>query len=1235
MSYPRSNSARAHGGYALQAGQPRAYSGGAAAAGAPANGAPHSLASPRMDAATQRRRAEQDRLIHDCYSKYIIDANGRKVPETAYQLHINIKEFSQFPSAPPPANAAAQQLDAVKDRVLVICTKSSGRVLLQKGKYNDIKDTYQIGRTWDLDELRRIARVASSGLVLTLNKDYYWQADDGLERLWKFVRILAVLYGNFVGRYPEITGWSLSELKLPPTPPRMAGAAAGGGGGGADRGAAAQPARGIVLNEPIANPELLKSRSLKRRNLPNPVLPAQPPPAPEDLAQTHYGDMDFTANGKLPMKPMRPMKVDRASSNTKVDQVESPSASKRGSHPYQTISGASPNVTVDTSADSLGFVFAARNSHSPERLQQYAREVGLTSPLRHYKPKPEGGRTPGEPDLNERSSPLREQSTIPHAAIGSPDFGIEEIEDEVGSDEDQEQPLFAATNGQKLSPSPEVIGESTQVNEEDTVLSSIQEIENFMESQLDVKRIKSAETESMLALEYNESNLGLNRGDSEADADEQTVLERDPEIEELLEEANWDIFDDADTLAKKLTKELNRVKFNNVQEVIALDFSGNTDSTDLTTSLAEIHNLQFIFKKMEADLKRLSPEVHAIEYQSQGLQVTSVNKKLLYNDLKEILSNVNIDENDLREIETFSTFDRLNQIPAVEDKLAVLFDALGSMRSNSEENDLSLMKALRQYQATYEQVTQSFIDKFVRFFQGQVDHSVSTFGHDLAMVSSHSLLRELNNLLIYSGISLFVKDTSEADFEQLKGGFNLAMSGLMSLVLDYRVAHLKLAAHSAASDFAAIGGIKNSRSSRSLRLSSKTKFKLRGSDHPSPDLSRGSTATDDKPASDVQDPRAIVELISYTTELISIMQHFVGEMFHYHSDTVGFSAFLKRHPFAERRTQIDTPSFDLTKSYANDVIANLTAIFGSYINNFIKKVAPQDAQIPLILTCLERAMAENRATNQEFLMFNFLRRSLDKFKLLWSKAIKNVVELLGHSIVVAKCGVLPGIRNLNELVVVAELSLDDKPCEPVRALMDQSYLELTEACIHLFKREDPLLKNSEFDERERLHRNESILQNVFYLTEQLAVFGKSLEGLVQLRQRLEAVFREIEGVYLKRLLHKHVGKLMEFVDNYEALSQMGGQKKYNKKVVKSLLSNYTHKDIALRASEMHRKLEKHFITGGDMFEKDLLDRLWRDAEAQVADYFGRLDRIVRANFDRDIEWTVLKLEVHTIFSQAH
>lgn len=1230
MSYPRSNSARAHGGYALQAGQPRAYSGGAVAS-APTNGAPHNQASPRMDAATQRRRAEQDRLIHDCYSKYIIDANGRKVPETSYQLHINIKEFSQFPSAPPPANAAAQQLDAVKDRVLVICTKSSGRVLLQKGKYNDIKDTYQIGRTWDLDELRRIARVASSGLVLTLNKDYYWKADEGLERLWKFVRILAVLYGNFVGRYPEITGWSLSELKLPPTPPRMAGVAAGGGGGGPDRGAPAQPARGIVLNEPIANPELLKSRSLKRKNLPKPVLPAQPPPPPEDLAQTHYGDMDFTANGKLPMKPMRPMKVDRASSNTKVDQVEPPNESKRGSHPYQTISGASPNVTADTSADSQGFVFSTRNSHSPERLQQYAREVGLTSPLRNYKPKPEGD-TPGEPNLNEPTSPPRQQFTIPHAALGSPDFGIEEIEDEVGSDEEQEQPLFAATNGQKLSPSPEVIGESTQVNEEDTVLSSIQEIENFMESQLDVKRTKSAETESVFALDYNESSLGLNvaRGGSEADVDEDTVLERDPEIEELLEEANWDIFDDAATLTKKLTKELNRVKFNNVQEVIALDFSGSADSTDLTTSLAEIHNLQFIFKKMETDLKRLSPEVHAIEYQSQGLQVTSVNKKLLYNDLKEILSNVNIDENDLREIETFSAFDRLTQIPAVEDKLLVLFDALASMRSNSEENDLSLMRALRQYRATYEQVTQSFIDKFVRFFQGQVDHLVSTFGHDLAMVSSHSLLRELNNLLIYSGMSLFVKDTSEADFEQLKSAFNLAMGALMSLVLDHRVVRLKLAGLSAALDYT----IKNSRSSRSLRLSAKTKFKLRGSDHPSPDLSRTSTAVEDKPSSDVQDPRAIVELISYTTELILIVQHFVGEMFHYHSEMVGFSAFLKRHPFAERRTQIDNPSFDLTKSYANDVIANLTAIFGGYINNFIKKVAPQEAHIPLILTCLERAMEENRATNQEFLLFNFLRRSLDKLKLLWTKAIKTVVKLLDHSIVVAKCGVLPGIRNLNQLVVVAELSLD-KPCEPVRALMDQSYLELTEACIHLFKREDPLLKNSEFDERERLHRNESILQNVFYLTEQLAVFSKSLEGLLQLRQRLEAVFREIEGVYMKRLLHKHVGKLMEFVDNYEALSQMGGQKKYNKKVVKSLLSNYTHKDIALRASEIHRKLEKHFITGGDMFEKDLLDRLWRDAEAQVADYFGRLDRIVRANFDRDIEWTVLTLEVHTIFSQAH
>lgn len=1227
---------------------------------------------------TVNRKQEYDKLIHDCYSKFLIDANGRKVLETSYQTHINIKEYSQFPSQPPPDELDDSQVGSVKDRILVVCAKSSGRVLLQKGKFNEVKGSYQIGRTWDMDELKRISRVGKLGLILTLNKDYYWNVDEGVERIWKFTRVLAISYGNFVGKYPDIRGWSIQDLKLPPQPPGAAKLNAAGRGGDSPQ------TNDIVLNEPIAHPQLLKSKSLKRKNMPNPVLPPEPVNLQlQQQAQKQYKDIDFTANGKLPMKPMMPMQVDRAGSSTNVDQYQE---TKRHSHPYTAISGSpNPNYAADTSQESLSFVFTSGGSPVVDNRprKQSVPQVESNESLDHHM------------DYVQRDSfekPIHRFSLTKTKAVDSPDFGIEEVDDdEYSDDQEQEKPLFVRSNTgdsrkenglginqKKISSSPEVLEESSNIDELDTVSESIQEIESFMESQMDAKKsirggsrlilssnldiphnnnLNPVDNESVFTLDYtNDSNLGLNiiKNDS---ADVSVSLEKDPEIEEILEEVNWNISDDSDALIKKLTKELNRVKFNNVNEVISLDFSNNAVSSDLITSLKEIENLLHIFKKTEVQFQYLSPEVNAIENNSQGLQVKSVNKKLLYNDLKEILTNVNMDGADLQAIESFTAFDRLNKVESIEMKLSNLFSALGAMRSNNNDSSnsegLSSMKALKQYRATYEQVTESFTYHFGSFIRGEFSNLIKMLGRDLERISTHTLTRELNNVLFYSGFMFFIKDVSKDDYLELNGFFNQHMSDLLERILTQKLIHLKqsnpISATGSISDLqsAANVGMKNSRSSRSLRLSTKTKFRLRGSETP-----ESSTVNVNSPASpsastsfaertnESQDSKSIIELITYSKELISIIQYFVGSMFHYDTNIINFNDFLKAHSYAERRKLLDSPSFDLTKSYSNEIIANLNAIFGGYINLLMKRLVPQDSHIPLILSYLEALLEENKTTNQEFLVFNFLKRSLEKFKSTWTKLIKNKVDSLNHSIIVAKCGILPAIKSFNQLILITESSLDNSNVGNsnstiIRSMLDQSYQDLTEASIHLFLRDDPLLKNSEFDEKEKQHRNVSILQNIFYLTEQLSVFNNTSEGLRKLKSSFESVFKKVEDAYFKRLLHKNVGKLVEFVDNYEALSKMGGQKKYNKKVVKSLLSSYTHKDISMKVHEIFKKLEKHFITGGDMFEKDLLDRLWKDMEAQVTDYFERLGKIVRSNFDREIEYNINKNEIHSIFSQIH
>ncbi|CAK7900939.1 hypothetical protein CAAN1_11S00584 [[Candida] anglica] len=1255
---------------------------------------------PPMDP-VRKRKFETDKLIQDCFAKYIVDVQGRKVPEVSYQTHVNIKEFSSFPSYPPPEGTPPQQVGSIKDRVLVVCAKNSGRVMLQKGKFNEVKDAYQIGRTWDMDELRSIQRVGSNGIILTLNKDYYWRVEEGLERIWKFVRYLATSYGKFMGRYPELVGFSQQELKLADL--TRAGSVGGSIGGGSGSGVGVGD---IVLNELAPNPQILKSKSIKRKHLPNPVLP----PQPESPMYEHYKDMDFTANGKLPMKPMMAMSVDRPGSSTAIDQqpVAEPqiqkdvgrsgkdigsgsiksTASKRHSHPYQTMSprmsldeSRDGDLEVETTQDSSSFVFAAsRNSADSEKSLQFSKEKASSIKGHKYQMSDDlykDASSEFPPVSRYEFKQPSKRISLPKG-IASPDFGIEEVEDDDEDEEeerahvdeddhfsdDQEQPLVLGRGSGSVSSvhrkerglgfvggisesSPEIIEESTHLDHEehDTVSSSIQEIESFMESQLGNKGVKAGTAsvrsfssnnsdvqevnsrgvpighESEVASSVNESDLGLG-------INKDGNIEKDPELEELLEEVNWNITEDSDALIKKLTKELNRVKYKNVEEVIALDFSNNTVSSDLTTSLKEIENLGHIFKKMEIDFQFLAPEVHSIETNSKGLQVKSVNKKLLYNDLRGILSNVSMDGSDLSTIEMFTSFDRLNKLDSLEEKLLGLYDALGAMRSEpGEDNDnFSSMKALKQYRANYEHVTSSFVKHFKDYLKEELKNISTLLSRDLERLSTHMLLRELNNLLIYAGFMFFVKDVSTSDFNELGEYFNMVLSDLFDKLLTQKLMYIKHTSLPSGNDFDSIQLKK-----RSLRMSTKTKFRLKGSD--SPDTSHTSSNYAEQTTIEVQDSKAIIEVISFSKELVSIVQYFVGSMFHYDTNIIDFSEYIKHYPFSDRRRTLDTPNFNSTISYSNDIISNLTAIFGGYINMFMKKISPTETHIPLLLCYLENMLIENKTKNQEFLDFNFLKRALEKFKASWSKSIKSKVNAFNQSNIVAKCGILPSVKNFSQLLFVTESSLDsnvDLSQTSVRETLDDSYLQLTDAAIHLFLRDDPLLKNSEFDEKERHHRNVSILQNIFYLSEQISVF--SSVGINKSKSSLASVFKKVENAYFRKLLQKNIGKLVEFVENYEALSNMGGQKKYNKKVVKSLLSNYTHKDIQLKATEIYRKLEKHFITGGDMFEKDLLQRLWKDMEIQFSDYFARLDKIIRANFEREIEYNVNQQEIRSIFS---
>ncbi|KAF6071278.1 Exocyst complex component SEC3 N-terminal PIP2 binding PH family protein [Candida albicans] len=490
----------------------------------------------------QQRKLTTDKIISDCYSKVIIDG-GRKVNDVSYITHIGVIEYSHYPSAPPPSNT---NFGTVKHRILVLCKKNSGRMQLQKGKYQADKNFYQIGRTWDLSELQYIKKVGPEGLILQLNKVYYWKCDEDANRVWKFARYLTQHYGMFMGKYPRLEGFSLDDFMLPTIP----------------KSPTTTVPRSPSLNEPNPDPQLLKSRSLKRKNMPNPVLP-QPPTAPATKTppmpskpEELYKDMDFTVNGALPQKQMKV--ISRESNDRGFASKLDPG---RSVHEQQKPQGRTGSQSTNTKGSQTNSYASKKQERESVASQKSAEDVVK--------------------EFSEAIPPKRKMA----ASATVPDLVLKRL------------PMT----------------ESTKLEGQNSASSNLQDLQDFY------RHIDRAQEDSF---DFNDVSEPLEKGlnivrKSETPENEKvnpsSIIpkdQRDVEVDTLINQIGWSVKDTTDTLMKKLSKELNNSKQDIVSKLVSIDLTNNSGN-DIGSALNEVDNMTQIFQKMEVRLKLVRNELQS------------------------------------------------------------------------------------------------------------------------------------------------------------------------------------------------------------------------------------------------------------------------------------------------------------------------------------------------------------------------------------------------------------------------------------------------------------------------------------------------------------------------------------------------------------------------------------------------------------------------------------------------
>ena len=87
-------------------------------------------------------------------------------------------------------------------------------------------------------------------------------------------------------------------------------------------------------------------------------------------------------------------------------------------------------------------------------------------------------------------------------------------------------------------------------------------------------------------------------------------IQRDVEVDTLINQIGWSVKDTTDTLMKKLSKELNNSKQDIVSKLVSIDLTNNSGN-DIGSALNEVDNMTQIFQKMEVRLKLVRNELQS------------------------------------------------------------------------------------------------------------------------------------------------------------------------------------------------------------------------------------------------------------------------------------------------------------------------------------------------------------------------------------------------------------------------------------------------------------------------------------------------------------------------------------------------------------------------------------------------------------------------------------------------
>lgn len=682
-----------------------------------------------------------------------------------YLSHVRIIEDSKSPSSRPPPNSPQSNK---KSRFLILSIKESGKMDLHKAKESS-NGTIQIGRSWNIEELKSIELDIENpnGFICTMAKSYYWETNSPKERRVWLTSLLEKYIKHTNGGLPELINCDAAYFHLdklfkqmnnkgnettnssvnrssinetmPPDTKEMGSARAAAAvaliGGKVNTGnAAATQDRKVE--------DLERQRALDERNL----IERQ---KEEQLRQQKEAELKRQQEAEAAEEALA---REKAKAMTLLAMKKKQEEAKQRSQEAQ-----------------------QREEKERKIEQQHQEKAELLRLAQFEKEKEEMSFSF---DNNDDSAINNVLNTHPNPHDND-NVEIDDIMADYSETIDDRQTAPLQLNLKNSNSLPSTNYNIPQIKVNGNISTIDEEIEEppLANSSILLNNTLESINQDIPTLSA-EPKEHRSRALSRAHDD---TLQND-DFMDLLEEVGYDPnIDDADSLEGKVLKQLEKLQYIKIKALAESTSVVASLEKSLNASVNSCISIDPTLAAFNFQLSTFKEDVEYIETQGQGLQVLATNKKILRNELFDMVHSVEISDSKL-ELLLNNPITLGFQNQSLENVLVELYSALLRIKGNKDDEDtqLSNMAALQETKEKFESANLKFILNLKLHCKKLFAQTATSLNSKLSQCNgdtfendfTKSIMKDrFSYLLTLNGLIAYVKSVSETDYKEIITSF--------------------------------------------------------------------------------------------------------------------------------------------------------------------------------------------------------------------------------------------------------------------------------------------------------------------------------------------------------------------------------------------------------------------------------------------------------------------------------